>query len=142
MTQEGLGEQSRFLYYALLISRAVSALVNYRETAQLSISDSDALRGTVEHLVEAKRAQLLVVPCAEKRMIPPDLEGVQIYQSVRQAIQRAGLELSPAGLGAVVDEFSRAMEAVLGSVPLSEIGEQSFARTRADDGYPCITLSC
>ena len=139
MIERGLGEQSRFITYVLLIGRALSTLAEYRQLAdyrrpadfrqlpeyrqpaefrrqfdeERPQTLSDVQRGRLsqaaDHLRRAARAHASLDVAAGQGL--PDLEAVQIYQSVYEAVALAGIRAGDrvaetiAGLIATLDRI-------------------------------------
>ena len=153
MIERGLGEQSRFITYVLLIGRALSTPAEYRQLAdyrrpadfrqlpeyrqpaefrrqfdeERPQTLSDVQRGRLsqaaDHLRRAARAHASLDVAAGQGL--PDLEAVQIYQSVYEAVALAGIRAGDrvaetiAGLIATLDR-------IVEGAPVAAIDEQSL----------------
>jgi hypothetical protein len=128
MSERELAEQSEIFYYALVTSRAASVLAEFERSGELPPNGRGNLQQCHQLMKRIARAQSLVEARTEK--IVPDLESIQLYQSMLEAIGSREILEPGESLGQAANKFSATLEAVLAGKPLAEMGQQEFDRLR------------
>jgi hypothetical protein len=126
MTLSDPSDHSRFLAYALTLSRSATVLREYRTTGNLPQDKLHKLIFARDHLGRFARAQELLAAPSGK--IVPDLESVQVYQAVIEALEAAGLPFDRAHPGIAVDALILTLAQVLDGILPEEVGTGELKR--------------
>lgn len=128
MNATELAEQSEIFYYALVTSRAVSVLTTFEHSGELPSNAHDNLRQCYELMQRVSRAHALVQTRTEK--IIPDLESIQVYQNMLEAIGSHELLESGEEIGQAAERFAATLKELLAGKSLAEIGVQEIDRVK------------
>jgi hypothetical protein len=128
MAERDLAEQSEVFYYALVTSHAVSVLAEFERSGKLPPNARDNLRQCYDLMQRIPQAQALVQTRTEK--IIPDLESIQVYQHMLEAVGRREILESGENVGQAAERFAITLKAILAGKPIAEIGEKEFDRLK------------
>jgi len=126
MAESEFAEQSEIFYNALITSRAVSALSDFRRRRKLEPDAQSNLRKCYELMRRISRAQVLVQTHTEK--IAPELNSIHVYQHTREALVPSGILRLGESIGQAAERFAATLEAILSGKLPAEIDEHEFAQ--------------
>jgi hypothetical protein len=124
MFERELAEQSEIFYYALVTSRAASVLAEFGRSGELPPNGQGNLQQCHQLMKRISQAQPLVDARTEK--IVPDLESIQLYQNMLEAVGSREILEPGESLGQAANRFATTLKAILAGNPLTEIGQQEF----------------